>query len=235
MAEIDSTWSIRRTDFGTFSNLCRAMEEEGHLQIAQDGESVVVSRSRLDTGQRLLTSQPQHGKDRRLKDIQNKEIRDREIKLARKWIDDAQADTDRETSHGKVLPEDPNSRDRDSSPREHDANNRPATVCENEDDRPSPKGEHQGTLDSHDDRGSLLVPENDSMTKEDGDEKSGIENGAHSVKDDLSREQDDESSRDDRDDSASIASSTDSSEQSDRRMETRNTVKEQTGSSDAST
>lgn len=47
MADITREWSIQRTEFSTFSQLCRALEDRGWLQLGRKGESIVLMGSSL--------------------------------------------------------------------------------------------------------------------------------------------------------------------------------------------
>lgn len=87
MTEIHPSWSIRRTDYGTFSNLCRVMEQRGLLRVKHSGESIVISESTLRTNEFYGGSTVQRSRDVRDKDDNFRRIRDKEIILAREWFE----------------------------------------------------------------------------------------------------------------------------------------------------
>lgn len=45
MSELNREWSVRKSDYVTFSELCRAQESMGHLVVGRKGESVVLESS----------------------------------------------------------------------------------------------------------------------------------------------------------------------------------------------
>lgn len=52
MSRLDPQWAVWKSNWTTFSALCRDMERMGHLKIGRRGESVVVEESLYEGGQR---------------------------------------------------------------------------------------------------------------------------------------------------------------------------------------